>query len=359
MLLKSCERTSPCDGCVSETRNCFKCGFTVTGKLDDNLVGSIPGVPSDIECRNECSTTPGCIFFTYFTLDHPTYPELCILQSRLLGPFLPCDSCLTGPRTCDHDLSCGLFINGEYHTSHKFTEPGVVNNVILVSDGSEDCQVRMFLVGGGGYAHSSYQGGGGGSGYLQYLSQSATDVLTSLSLIVGGEREQSSVTIYGKNITALPGKASYSDGDEQGGDGYCGGGDYGHYKGGTSGSDGEGRGNEGGGTGEDVTAFHIVNFVITSGAGGSYTNQWGNSVGGGGGGVLIDGQGPKRDNGNHNQGQGYGGGGCGRTSSGDTLQHGLPGVVLIEVEAKSNSTSTSTSTGTSTSSWEGLQEQAL
>ena len=37
MLLKSCEETSPCEGCVSETRNCFKkCGFTYTGKLDDN-----------------------------------------------------------------------------------------------------------------------------------------------------------------------------------------------------------------------------------------------------------------------------------------------------------------------------------
>ena len=340
MLLKSCEETSPCEGCVSETRNCFKCGFTYTGKLDDNILGSVPGVASDIKCRDECSATPDCQFFTYFTEDHPTFPQLCILQSRLLEPFLPCNWCLTGPKTCEHDLSCGLFVEGEYQTSYKFIEPGVVNNVTLVTDGNGECRVRIFLVGGGGYAHSSSGGGGGGSGFLQYHSQPSTDVLTSVSPIVGRAREQSSVTIFGKNITALPGQASYWDvawDKVIGGDGYCGGGDYGHSRGGSDGSDGQGENSDdrwqGRGTGEDVTDFHIINFVITPGAGGGYTNEWGNSCGGGGGGVLVDGHGPHRDDGNHNQGEGYGGGGYGRTSSGDTLMHGLPGVVLIEVEA--------------------------
>ena len=187
MLLKSCEETSPCEGCVSETRNCFKkCGFTYTGKLDDNILGSVPGVASDIKCRVECSATPDCKFFTYFTEDHPTFPQLCILQSRLLEPFLPCNWCLTGPKTCEHDLACGLFVEGEYQTSYKFIEPGVVNNVTLVTDGNGDCQVRMFLVGGGGNAYGGGEGfgGGGGSGFLQYHSQPATDVLTSVSLIV-------------------------------------------------------------------------------------------------------------------------------------------------------------------------------
>ena len=57
--------------------------------------------------------------------------------------------------------------------------------------------------------------------------------------------------------------------------------------------------------------------------------------GGGGGGVLVNGEGPQRDNGHQGQGEGYGGGGGDNgnyINNGDYhIRHGLQGVVLIEV----------------------------
>ena len=151
-----------------------------------------------------------------------------------------------------------------------------------------------------------------------------------MTISVGGEREPSSVIIDGSTISAYPGKDTYSTGnDDVGGDGYCGGGASGLYGGGSDGGDGMGSAS-GHGTGEDITAFHFDNWVITPGAGGDYYDGGiRDEDGGGGGGVLVNGIGPDRNHQNNNncQGQGYGGGGC----VGGYQYVGLPGVVLIEV----------------------------
>ena len=49
------------------------------------------------------------------------------------------------------------------------TEPGLETTIDLVNDGGEgECELRLLLVGGGGY---SDHGAGGGSGYLTYTAQ--------------------------------------------------------------------------------------------------------------------------------------------------------------------------------------------
>ena len=227
------------------------------------------------------------------------------------------------------EASCSLIVSGEYFTSYKITEPGVVTSVDLINeDSSEDCQLRLLVVGGGGY---SDHGAGGGSGYLTYTSQQVAPGVSSMTVAVGDYGEQSNVTVDGVTITAQPGQDGYIEGFViRGGDGYSGGGDYGQYNGGTAG--GDGRGNDGGhGTGEDVTgeAFTLQSWQLSPGAGGHYSTSSKGYWGGGGGGVLVDSQGPPRAA--DTQGAGYGGGASYKDNDGETLGVGLPGVVLVEV----------------------------
>ena len=64
--------------------------------------------------------------------------------------------------------SCSLIVGGEQVTSYMVTEPGLETTIDLVNDGGEGCELRLLLVGGGGY---SDHGAGGGSGYLAYTAQ--------------------------------------------------------------------------------------------------------------------------------------------------------------------------------------------
>ena len=65
--------------------------------------------------------------------------------------------------------SCSLIVEGEQVTSCMVTEPGLETTIDLVNDGGEgECELRLLLVGGGGY---SDHGAGGGSGYLAYTAQ--------------------------------------------------------------------------------------------------------------------------------------------------------------------------------------------
>ena len=65
-----------------------------------------------------------------------------------------------------------------------------------------NCQLRVLLVGGGGYGYI----GGGGSGYIQYIDQRLDSKTTSIKLAVGDYQVGSNVTIdNNKTISALPG----------------------------------------------------------------------------------------------------------------------------------------------------------
>ena len=86
--------------------------------------------------------------------------------------------------------------------------------------------------------------------------------------------------------------------------------------------------NAGGGTGDDVTRYKFDYYVVTPGAGGEHYNISGWYCGGGGGGVMVNGHGPEA--GKH-QGQGYGGGGYRHSRGGSDMNHGNPGVIIMEI----------------------------
>ena len=192
---------------------------------------------------------------------------------------------------------------------------------VLVRGGPDsDCQLALLAVGGGG---AGFEYGGGGSGYLALSSQAVTPGETQLTVSVGIERTPSTVSAGGQIILeARPGHDGFYNNTNCGGDGYSGGGDgcchpFG-YPGGSDGSDGEGDGQQGRGTGEDISNYKFAYFFLSPGAGGY------RKYGGGGGGVLVNGEGPPVEKG---QGEGYGGGGEGYRPS-----HGLQGVVLMEIK---------------------------
>ena len=92
--------------------------------------------------------------------------------------------------------------------------------------------IRFLAVGGGGDGF----GAGGGSGYVQYRSihvDTESVVSTVISAVVGGRGMASTVVFVDRErtvaITAESGQSRNSTANG-GGDGYCGGGDYGEYK---------------------------------------------------------------------------------------------------------------------------------
>ena len=329
-LLRSCDETHSCSGCVSETESCYQlCGSNVVGVIDNNNLETYFDVETEGECKEYCRATSNCSFYTYFFEEDPN-SQMCILLSHLMEPMQPCDTCVTGPLDCQQSEYCSLEFDGDSYKFLMFTETGVDINITVSS--SSFCQLRFLAVGGGG--HYTGLGAGAGSGYIQYQSKTLSSG-TVISLTVGDEEQPSVVRINGETIEAEPGHYPTSN---DGADGYSGGGASGSTaggcNGGSNGGDGEGdcyNHNGGRGTGEDITTYRLDNFVLSPGAGGKYDkSEDGYYSGGGGGGVLVNGEGPQRDS--DNQGEGYGGGAnCHRNSDGDLMYDGLPGVILLEV----------------------------
>jgi len=319
----SCEETYSCQNCASETQWCYAvCGKRFYGVIGNNLIDVAGDVDSESDCKDICKSTDTCTYYTYFTEDD-LHSKACVLLSSLMGPFQNCDTCLTGAVDCKGFGDCSLQYNGESHRSLMFTKPGLDINVTTPPFTSSECQLRVLAIGGGGKGNS----GGGGSGYIQFYSETFT-AETFISLTVGDWRQSSSVTVNDQTVMAAPG----NDAGVAGADGYSGGGGYINNSnrgcdGGTDGSDGEDCSYDGGhGTGDDVTAYKMKNFVLTPGAGGKCYNRYG----GGGGGVMVNGEGPQRES--DNQGEGYGGGGALHSRGGISVYDGLPGVILMEVE---------------------------
>ena len=219
----------------------------------------------------------------------------------------------------DKYQNCSFIIDDEQeqHQFFMFNKTDVEINIYIPrSFGSSECQLRVFAIGGGG--GGSF--GGGGSGYHQYLTKDLSGP-TTMKLTVGDYGKSSTVSVNGKTIVAEHG----NDGSNcNGGDGYSGGGACcfdcsGGFNGG-NGSSGDGL-NGGHGTGEDLKAIILDNFVLSPGNGGENY-----PYGGGGGGVLVNGGG--WNEGNHN-GRGYGAGGGG--GSGGANNYGGPGGILVEI----------------------------
>ena len=103
-LFKSCETVTDCDPvhCTSQNMDCYRtCGSNIVGHLDENLIDALPNVESELECKNHCSSTENCTWYTYYPENDTNYHQICFLQSELLQPIQSCGGqCVSGPEDC-------------------------------------------------------------------------------------------------------------------------------------------------------------------------------------------------------------------------------------------------------------------
>jgi len=331
ILLSACPTLHPCEDCITEDRWCGTiCGDDVEGFLGENVVQLLADVPEELDCKQECNNNTECKFYTYHNGSDPNYPKLCFLLTHLEEPFEACSHCSTGTARCTVDTVCG-FLNGTMVVSEAliFTNTGATQEVKTVSVGR--CEANILAIGGGGRGGSSKSGGrtfggGGGSGHVIFTSHMLQES-SNLLLNVGDKGESTSVTTEdGSSVILAPAGKDGVNGSYDGASGYSGGGGDGSGgslgSGGSDGSDGEAGsdGHGGKGSGVDISAFELTNFVLTPGSGGDH------ACGGGGGGLLINGKGPEFHSG---MGEGYGGGGEGCNYS---SRYGSSGAILMEIK---------------------------
>jgi len=321
-LYRQCEETHSCSECVSETRGCYRtCGRNFVGKIDENLLETIPDVETEDSCLELCSQFPGCAYYTYFLEEDPNSRN-CFLLSSFVAPFQMCDSCVSGPQQCEGYEDCNLLIDGKQHTFYMFEnedDDGIATFNVHIPHpfANPQCQVRVFVVGGGGVSGDAYDysKGGGGSGYFNYTTLPLNEP-TILKVEVGGAGLASTVSINEFIVFAEPG---FDTDSGNGGDGYSGGGAL-YCDGGENGGDGvssDGNYTGGHGTGEDITTIHLDNFELTPG---NFTCR----AGGGGGGILVnDDDGHDDDYYDGKYGYGAGAGACGNG--------GFSGIVIVEI----------------------------
>ena len=168
------------------------------------MISYVPSLPTESACRDECSNTSGCNFYTYF-LEGDLHQGGCYLLASLIRPLEECQTCVTGAMDCDNfnEDNCGFFYNGRLETHMMFTEPGVKVEFNTSFSLSSSCQIRVLAVGGGGQA--AYDGGacGGGSGYIQFFDQNLTSLSpTLIELEVGNERGASEAE-FGTNFWSI------------------------------------------------------------------------------------------------------------------------------------------------------------
>ena len=314
LLYRECDTVEPCTNCESEDMSCFTMGSIgkVVGTFGDNALEAIKDVYSAVACKEKCSNNQDCSWFTYFFGTDKLFPNMCFLQTELLTPALPCDNCVSGPLVDE----CFILYEGQKNqTSLMFNNTSQSHKLLIY--GSESCQLRVLVIGGGGAGRNDF-GGGGGSGYLNDFPVLIPPGIyyKEFQINVGNANEASAVTINHEVYRGEPGRDGAK---EYGGDGYSGGGwDYGG-EGGEDGSDGGGE-YGGHGTGVDITKNQFSGFELSPGYGGLGTSFEGH-FGGGGGGVLVNGEGPTTGD---YDGQGYGGGG-------GYNYRGQSGVVLMEL----------------------------
>ena len=341
LLLSSCDSLHPCEDCRTEEISCFTpCGFQVQGEITDNLLDIITGVPTEIDCKFNCSAKPDCNVYTYFNTEDVNFPSLCFLLSQLVQPVQHCDHCSTGWPDCRNTTGeiCAFSVGADNTglTSYKFTETGDTP-VNILSLG--DCELTVVAVGGGGGSADNYRGGAGGSGYVVVSSTIVTVPASELLVRVGGPGQLTSMeTSEGETIVTAQHGGHGSDDYHYGGAGYSGGGGGGYSSGAggySSGAGGEGGedggdggdssdgalGSGGAGSGLNISSIIMEIFSLSPGAGGKRDGRYG----GGGGGILVDNSGPQET---EYDGQGYGGGGGGYHNNPG------PGLVLLEIKPK-------------------------
>ena len=282
ILLQGCESLTKCTNCESQNMDCFTMGpiAKVVGTLGDNVLDAIQNVHSAVDCKKKCSNEPNCGWFTYFLENDKLFPNVCFLQTEVLGPTSECEECLAGPT----DEECFILYEGEKHQSLMLTDH--INNRVF-GFGSDTCQLKTFAVGAGGTGEH----GGGGSGYFNSLTVSIPSGFVEAIYVYVGQNQfsESEVRIdhetcqadYGKNANGYRGGDGYSGG---GGAFYSG--DNADQMGGSNGSNGSGY-KGGHGTNASLTSHQFFDFELSPGRGGSGSDYF--ECAGGGGGVLVNG----------------------------------------------------------------------
>ena len=319
-IFKTCDSVLPSENCVSQNMECFDlCSSNIIGLMDENVIDIVMNIETENACKDLCTTTNPCSWYTYFNENDPTYHETCFLLKDLLPPLevYKTETVSTGPQNCTK--ICPFDIYSSNPQSLMLTEDDTDRGdmeVNVLSTGT--CTLRVLAVGGGG--RGSGRDEGGGSGFVKYQIIDLEIGPHTLQVHVGTENEASYINIDNGTMMISADRGGSGIKDGKGGDGYSGGGDKGN-DGGTDGGAGGGP-NGGHGTGENITEFSFNSWILSPGKGGEKF-EGRDGGGGGGGGVLVDEEGPRAE---EWTGQGYGGGGCGK----NLWTQGLPGVVLLE-----------------------------
>lgn len=242
------------------------------------------------------------------------------------------------------------------HWRIKFLSSGVLEWL------SEDAQIDVFLVGGGGAGGTGAENMcGGGGGYTKTVKGTVISKgqRSQVSIGAGGSQGDGGTTYFNDNVSAAGGKAGSKG---RGGDGGCGGGagaqaivsNQTGCRGGQGGSDGK--------NGTSATIFNDDDTSETTGRGGNgqvtSTREFGDSgaelySGGGGGGCYANGKGTTAQGGKGGSGSpiiakkggsylgvhadadggspggGYGGGGGGTATKESSIATGAQGIVII------------------------------
>ena len=146
---------------------CFvfdSCGSNIFGHLDENLLDAVSNVASESDCKSLCSANGACSWYTYFFPNDTMNHEHCFLQTQFLPPSQLCDSCVSGPLSCDQGTKCSLTLGGGGDTRQSLllTNTSVPHNISVT--GPQSCELRILLVGGGGRDGDGDSYGGAGSG---------------------------------------------------------------------------------------------------------------------------------------------------------------------------------------------------
>ena len=217
---KTCDSVVKCENCVSQNMDCFRtCGSNIVGQMDENIIDGVFGVQSELKCKELCSKTDECSWYTFFFSNSTNIHDFCALLTELLPPIETSNTAISGPGDCSQE-SCTLLTNGERHQTLMINDTEAEVSIDVTALGPGSCQLTLLAVGGGGEGSN----GGGGSGYLKYRKVALDPGVNTIRARVGAGSQASTVIINGvTNITAMSGQPG---GLRFGGDGYSGGGGF-------------------------------------------------------------------------------------------------------------------------------------
>ena len=165
-LFRTCVSVDECSSCVSQNMDCLECGENIVGSLSDNVIEVIANTASEVKCKDMCLSIDNCSWFTYFFPNASHLHDYCFLLTEMLPPTEACQSCVSGPTTCDSSTTakpstettaqstappsnaCLMQMNGEFHQHLMLTN--ITEAFSISVTGSESmCTLRVLAVGGG------------------------------------------------------------------------------------------------------------------------------------------------------------------------------------------------------------------